>query len=165
MPLSDPKVGGTIAAIVIVVAIVLAVSRSGDTGPTHRKVDQIYFYDLGDKKLYATDPDTLSPTDAPSGFKTPESEPGGVRAYVFGCGDCKEHFIAYLEKYTPEGKKMMESGDVTAIYKINDHVHVRAADGDEWLVGGSEEGKKIVSTSESKCPKGVKVVPCNPALN
>ncbi len=41
MPLSDPKVGGTIAAIVIVVAIVLAVSRSGDTGPTHHKVDKI----------------------------------------------------------------------------------------------------------------------------
>lgn len=165
MKLSDPKIGGTIAVIVLVVAVVLAVSRGGDTGPTYRTVEQIYFYDLGEKKLYGTDPKTLSPVDAPSGFKTPEGEPGGVRAYVFGCGDCKEHFIGYLQKYTPEGKKMLESGDERAIYKINPHVRVRAAEDGEWLLGESDEGKKVIGSSTSKCPKGVRVMPCNPALN
>lgn len=162
--LSDPKIGGPVAGVLLIAALGYAFyAMGGDDGPTYRKkIERAYFYDLGEKKLFPHDAKDQPPVEAPSGFKTEDGQPGGVRAHVFGCGDCSEPFIGYLQTLTAEGKAMLDSGDPTMIYKTGDEYRIRAAEGGEWYESFKPEAKKIIGDASARCPAGTKTVPCNP---
>lgn len=158
----NPKVGIGIAAVVIVAAIGVFVMNSDDSNPDHRSNTKEWFYDLGDKKLFAVDASTPSPVEAPSGAKDADGDPGGVKAYVFGCGDCTEHFIGYLMKYSAEGKKIMDSGVENANREAKKFIVFRSVEDGEWVSDVSEEGSKLVRAAVTKCPNDKKIQSCNP---
>src|SRR5688572_11816004 len=78
----------TIAAVVLLVislgVIIMQTKPRGSVGPV-----ELYYYDLNTGKLFVAMSDQNPPIDAPSGgFRGPDGPPAGVRAHVFGCGNC-----------------------------------------------------------------------------
>ena len=73
----------------------------------------VWFYDLNTGQLFTAKSDAIPPIPAPSdGRAKGGSRASGARAHVFSCGDCAapaERFVGYLEIYTPEAKKALET--------------------------------------------------------
>lgn len=72
----------------------------------------VYFLDLGTGRPFVMDGDVVPPVDAPSGFAPNEDTKGGVRVYLFACGQCKspeQATIGFVESFTKTGKTAAES--------------------------------------------------------
>ncbi len=83
-----------------------------------------------------------------------------VRAYVFKCPGQDEK-INHLERFTPEGKKMLEAQrqttgmpDVGAVRRANMAEREVKKPGEAAWVRGSELAKAGMIASPSKCPDG-----------
>src|SRR5436190_12514482 len=76
------------------------------TSANQRPKGEIWFYNLNSRQLFAASDLNVSPMDTKSGAAT------AVRAYVYTCDagpKSTNQLIAYLEKFTPEMKKVVEA--------------------------------------------------------
>ena len=153
----DPKVGGPIAGVAFLLAIVITLVFLGDddeglpTSPT-----QLYFFDMESKKLFAGPRGVLPPITAESG---PHK---GARAYVYACGDCdKDQFIGYVEVYLPDHQKAVQSGDRFAAQNTQSGHLISKHEELKWVPRTSQQGHAIIRETWGKCPAG-KPKPCFP---
>lgn len=149
-----------IAVIVLIVAVViifrqLGVGAGGIGGPK-----DAYWYDLDTGKLFPHKAVT-PPVKAPSGGE-------GVRAYVYACTSCddkSDRFIGFLERYSDEGKKILEEGptaDSGPMYRVEamEHSEVRREADAEWVSGANmEEAMALRQEHQTKCG-GKPAKPC-----
>lgn len=150
----NPKIiiGISIATGVLFLLIVIT-SLIPHNPPIISDSQKTWFYDLNTKKLFVVDGDSIPPIDAPSG-QLADGQPAGVKAYVFSyLKDPKEseRFIGYLEKFTPEGKKMISSirkseSNVTSqmVHQLNSNRFVRRPADSDWVAADSDEGRFIL---------------------
>ena len=110
------------------------------------------WYDTGTGRLYGAKGELLAPMPAPSGAE-------GVKAIVCTRGSPEnkaDRFIAYLEKYTPQGRAQMQAvqqehpGDfIEQMTRIAaEEKLVKAAQGGQWVPAGSAEGKAVMSAAQ-----------------
>lgn len=67
--------------------------------PRYKGPATAFYYDLGNGQLFDGPIDQPPPIKPPSGATQSDGSPGGVRAYVFSCGECKDplsRFVGYL---------------------------------------------------------------------
>jgi hypothetical protein len=130
------------------------------------------FYDLGTNMLF-TASDDVPPIEAPSGKKQANGQPGGVRAYVFACGDCappNARFTGFLESYSEKGraiavayaedsptvrsKMFAEAGETRLVADPNSAPLT-------WHPDSSDDGKALLAKARDHC-KGKALVECKP---
>jgi hypothetical protein len=129
--------------------------------PSHRTV-AVFFMDTADGSLFIEQSDQLPPIKAPSGKD-------GVRAFVFSCGDCgdaSQQFIGWLETYTHEAKKAIETpaDPKTGMdnYEVVENGHMVASpESKQWVKANSEAGFKIMDSIMNRCKDGAPK-PCFP---
>lgn len=112
-----------------------------------------WFYDLNTQTLFAADSRKTPPVKAPSG-DLPDGDPAGVRAHVLpasGSPTDAEPFICYLEKFTPEGKKLVASFQNSQtgitedmVRQLNNNRLIRRPADTQWVTANSEEGRWIL---------------------
>jgi hypothetical protein len=169
---NNPKIviGICIGAVLLLLLIVIAQLmpyRSPITLPPHK----VWFYDLNTNELFVADGDKIPPIKAPSD-KLVDGEPAGVKAHVLSYirdPNESERFIGYLEKYTPEGKKLLstvkKSGTgVTKemIQELNKNRFVRTADDNRWFLADSDRGRAILEQVFRTNEKGERPHACIP---
>lgn len=167
--IGKPAVGGPIAAIMIVLAIVVGVVMSGDDDADRDWHEQIWYYDLNTDQIYADKPGQIVPIAAPSGALSKDvgplkaGEPAGAEAHVFSCGACKEgeQFVGFIVTYTKEGREAVDKGADFSKQSMEGHI-IRAGDGEEWLNYHTDEGRGIMRQAKMKCA-GKKAQRCYPA--
>lgn len=147
-------------------------------------IGKSYFYDLSTGALFVADDTRVPPIMAPSGKRSADGKPTGVRAYVFSTGDCAEvskRFIGYLEMYTPRAQATLLSrmAEVTGQRTLpattpSDPQHDPEQDpvvsgrllsvpgSKQWFSVTSDEGMAIVSDAKGKTPNPLFAQPCVP---
>lgn len=163
------KIGISIA-LLLVAAIVVAWSLWPDTPPG--TPDQMYFWDLGNQELYADSKKLVPPTDAPSGFRTRDGEPGAVRAHVLACGSCAsegERFVGHLEKYTPQAREVLlqvaqdqEVPQSQVLLAQQQGRLVADPQASRWVPAQSPDGQAVISAGLRQCEGRGAVVTCIP---
>lgn len=124
----------------------------------------VYYYDLSNGELFSGPSNQLPPIETPS-KGTIGGQPAGVRAHVLSCGECsnpKDRYIAYLESFTPEGKKAMlepviptdpsKGPPMTPMEREVGHIFARPNQEGGWVSATTEEGMKIMTEARSPCP-------------
>jgi hypothetical protein len=122
--------------------------------------EKAYFYDLSQKKLFATGRNRVPPIRGVDG-----EEEDAVRAVVISTNgrpeDKRSRRIAYLEKYSPELKRQMEAAQAAGASPpmgralAQEHRFVRRLQDPQWFPLSSAEGEKIVSEWATPGPDGV----------
>jgi hypothetical protein len=151
------KIGLTGALVVASAWIIFAEFRGLMRGGDAR--NRVFFYDESEKKLY-TMPDTTMPPDR--GIGGPGGD--GERAIVVGFGrekqeDQGKRRVAYLQKYSPELKKLLDEsilaraagqvfngtipGRQSEYFQTN--TFVKRVEENDWHTANSPEGKAIVN--------------------
>jgi len=170
----------TVGAVFVLILCLFAImcQLRGPGGGQGGPVD-LYFLDEGTGVLFTAESDRQPPIAAPSDTGGGTS---GVRAHVFGCGDCpgkltgltreeveaKGAFIGYLEKYTPEAKAAMEQAmsgeepDIEIMYEMDQGRLIRLPDSDQWIDANSEQGVDVYSTIREQCPGDERPRQCFP---
>jgi hypothetical protein len=170
-----------VAAVLILVGAVLIITRARN--PTPEPSPKLYFYDLGPSsadpldRTFVLEASEVPPVKPPSGYVTPAGSPGGVRAYVFACGDCNDsarRFIGFLETYTPAAKaalleqgKQVQADPKAAMSRptpvINLGHLVGTPDGSRWAPFDSGEGLALRRGIEARCTdESQPLVNCDP---
>ncbi len=129
--------------------------------------DKSYFYDVSAGKLFTAPRTLIPPIKGPHG-----EELDGVRAVVISmtgnCDDASSHKVAYLEIYSPEFKKQMETAQATGgtpqIGRSEGMTHrfVRRVKDKDWHPMNSAEAGQIVNEWAVPGPNGVTPVVCAP---
>ena len=103
--------------------------------------EKVWFYDMNTDELFTAPISSIPPIDAPSG------EAAGARAYVYKYVSeqgPEEQFIAYIEMFTPQAKKLMESKNRADRQKAwNQGRLIRKTDDKIWVEASSAAGKEI----------------------
>ncbi len=151
---SNPKtvIGLSIASGVLFLLIVITSLLPPGTVAV-RVRDKAWFYDLNTHQLFVAGSGDVPPINAPSGALA-DGQPAGVRAYVFSyVNDPKEseRFIGYLEKFTPEGQKMISTirkskSNVTrdVMRQLNRNRFVRRPSDTVWFPADSNDGRLLL---------------------
>ncbi|HAL45776.1 MAG: hypothetical protein A2Y12_14695 [Planctomycetes bacterium GWF2_42_9] len=144
----------TISLFLIILIFKLVPYRSPNVSMNHKA----WFYDLNTKKLFAEDGDKIPPIDAPSG------KLAGVKAYVLSYvlePNENEKFIAYLEKFTPQGRKYIDickeaKTKVTEkmINDLNCNRYVSKPNDINWFLASSDKGREILRQANKANDKG-----------
>ncbi len=139
-----PKAGLALLAIAGAGFFMFRSLRDGRGG-----VEQAYFYDESQRQLFVAGRDLIPPIPGRDG---PEED--GVRAVVVSItgdpGDKASRRIAYLEKYSPDLKRQMESArDAGSSPEMGrgaaqQHRWVRRESESAWHPLSSPEGEQIV---------------------
>ncbi len=151
---NNPKIVIGISVIAgIVFLLIVITSLIPYKPPITSESQKNWYYDLNTETLFVVDGTKIPPIDAPSG-KLPDGQPAGVRAYVFSYSrnpNESERFIGYLEKFTPEGKKMIVSirkskSNVTGgmVRRLNSNRFVCRPSDKCWYLADSKEGVAIL---------------------
>jgi hypothetical protein len=154
-------------ALVLVLLAAAALNFS-KLGPARERDDgNAYFYDLAEQKLFVAPRSSIPPI---LGIK--RGELTGVRAIVISAnGDPKDKAsrkIAYLEKYSPDLKQVLESvragktTDVPSHSERQGRIFVRRFQDPEWYSVNSPEGEKIMTEWNVAGPEGKFPVVCAP---
>lgn len=174
---NQPLLIAVAALMLAAAAAILALYFRGNGGGHAPK--SIWFYDVGRKDVFSTGLDQLPPIDAPSGAKTPDGAPGGVRAHVYSCGDCGSgRFTGYVERYTPEVKaKRIEASQKygsrpealspaalrqAGLQEHEGHLVASPDAPEQWLAADSPEGQAIIGAYAVKCGPGKTASECWP---
>jgi hypothetical protein len=127
------------AVVVLLIALGIVFYTTGVFGGAEQGTGtgHFYFYDVEANTLFSAETSQIPPIKAPSGGE-------GVLAQVYCCGDCSDHFITRLEKYTPAGKRGMENnGPVSPGDKL-----VRSPEpGSEWVPANSSQGERVIEAA------------------
>ncbi len=128
------------------------------------RVVEVYFMDTADGSIFTDKSDQLPPITAPSGKH-------GVRAFVFACGDCGDEanrFVGWLETYTPEAKKAIETPAAgpeggMANYELVENGHLVASpdSNGKWIKANSKDGFMLMDKIQGKCGNQA-LKPCFP---
>ena len=137
-----------IAVIVLVVALFFILRQLG-LG-TRSDPAEAFWYDV-DKGVLFPHVGAVSPIEAPSGGE-------GVRAFVFACNSCdddNDRFIGYLERYSEEGKGIIEDGvanndQLSSRMRAMEHHEVRRQADADWYLS-SEEIDAIKAEIKKRC--------------
>ncbi len=125
--------------------------------------EKTYFYDLNEKKLFATSREALPPIRGLN-----NAAEGAVRAVVISVnGNPKDRKIAYLEKYAPELKEHLEKVRAGQAEPLPRNTRdgfrfVKRADDAEWHAVNTPEGEKILGEWNVPGPDGRFPVVCSP---
>jgi hypothetical protein len=129
--------------------------------------EKAFFYDLGEQKLFTAPRTAVPPIKGIKG-----AEAAAVRAVVISTtGDPKDKSswkVAYLEKYSPELKKQMETAQATGNSpqmgraEAQAHRFVRRAADSQWFPMDSPQGEAIVNDGATPGSNGVTPVVCAP---
>jgi hypothetical protein len=155
------------------VKIVLAVALTGGAAlmlarffrSSNATVEETFFYDLNEKKLFAASRELLPPIRGLEG-----NEEGAVRAVVISSGNPKNKAnqkIAYLEKYAPDLKQHLakvRAGQAEPLprgARDSSRFVKRVADA-EWHPVNSPEGEKILAEWNVPGPDGKYPAVCTP---
>jgi hypothetical protein len=174
----------TIGAVLLLIVALVVMMRQCGTPHYPGQIEQVWFYDLNTKQLFAGKRDEIPPIETPSGpYALPDGTqiPAGVRAYVFACGDCSDEskrFIAYVERFTPEVKeklvaarKAMAEGKTPSEAPLDYLVEeqqayggrlVRKVEGGDWLSANSSEAADFTAGISARCKEGTPLKPCFP---
>lgn len=120
--------------------------------------NRLWFYDESEKKLYAM-PDTTIPPDKGIGGPSDDGERAVVVTFGKDRHDRNKWRIAYLEKYTPDLKNVLDKLMIArAAHRIFDgsvpsrqseyfqsNTLVKRVDDHDWYPANSEEGRKILA--------------------
>ena len=174
---------GVIAGVVLVVSV-MAIFRQA-RGPSLPSLPTSeWYWDLNTRQLFSAPLGQIPPITAPSGASK-DGSLAGVRAHVFGCGDCSEakRFVAYLETYTPEVKQRLlefrensrskerpragpelNMGDVMidTNLRMGTATVVKRVDDPDCVPMKSEEGQRIVQEALRRCGGKDVARPCSP---
>ncbi|MCX5658738.1 MAG: hypothetical protein NTW19_03330 [Planctomycetota bacterium] len=126
------------------------------------KAHNVYYFDLGTGGLYAAPSNSPMPMPAPSGKLGPNGTLGGVRAYVFACGNCAEpaaRFTGYIETIDPaslvpppaEGEAPAAPPGHTALMAAFGRVIAVPDIEPRWISPTSEEGLVILHQLHKQC--------------
>lgn len=134
-----------------------------DTGVS----EKAFFYDLTEQKLFTAPRTAVPPIKGIKG-----AEEAAVRAVVISTtGDPKDKSswkVAYLEKYSSELKKQIETAQATGNSpsmgraQAQAHRFVRKISDSQWFPMDSPQGEAIVSDWATPGPNGVTPVVCAP---
>jgi hypothetical protein len=134
--------------------------------------EKAYFYDIEEHRLFAAHRTLIPPIPGVKG--RPDA---GVRAIVISTtGDPKDEShrqIAYLEKYSPEMKRLLEEvrkarsdgrqpAGVVDRSAASANTWVRRLNDQEWVSLSSTEGERITSEWNRPGPDGKSPVVCSP---
>jgi hypothetical protein len=129
--------------------------------------DQAYFYDLKEQKLFVASRSLIPPAPGIKG-----SEPTGVRAVVISTNgnpkDAASRRIAYLEKYSPELKQVLEGVRAGKVTDVPSHearqgqIYVKRLTDSQWYPINTPEGERVMSEWSVPGPGGVTPVVCSP---
>lgn len=164
--LQNPKVGGAVAAVALVVAVVVLMMR-GEEKPYGPDRSVLWYYDLNTKQSFAVpaNDSDFAPIEAPSGPLKEDAgplkagEPAGVRLFRFGCGGCTgEVFDAYLTTFSHEINQKHNAGEATD-EEIQQQQY-RPIDGDAWFSKFSEERKDMDKALGKRCSGKGRVTQC-----
>src|SRR6185369_6110613 len=136
--------------------------------PAHESQDQnTFFYDLAEQKLFVAPRSAIPPIP---GIK--KTELTGVRAVVICTNgrpnDPASRKIAYLEKYSPELKQVMEAVQAGKDNPVPPRgtrqglIYVKRLADTEWQPVSSPEGEKILSEWNVPGPDGKLPMVCSP---
>lgn len=156
-----------LVALAVLVICGVVIWRFRQQSATQRDVpNRQWFLDVGTGKLYPVDANLPAPQEPPSRATLPDGSPGGVKAYVFSCGDCNDaraQFVGYVETL-PESERVkppdMRNPSAATIARIT--VTNTSALGLEWLPMKSEKAEKIILDLQSRCHDGGKLTECLP---
>ena len=148
-----------VAVIVLVVALYIILRQVGLGG--RGNPSDAFWYDV-DKGVLFPHEGATSPIEAPSGGE-------GVRAYVFACTSCdddSDRFIGYMERYTPEGKRILAEEEAKAPTERNPmarmaampHLEIRRETDTEWYL--SQDEITIIKDEITQRCGGKKAIPC-----
>ena len=146
-------VAGIVLVVVAVGAIAYQISSSGPAAPAGGDA----FYTVDDGKTYFPSSTKELPPFQHEGKSA-------VRAYVYECND--KPFVAYLEQYTPEAKKVIEEVNRprqggtpgpppnlgNAIGAQQSGRQIKKPGDKDWIAALSPQGNAL--TREIKCPDG-----------
>jgi len=171
-----------LGAALVLVASLVAVFWQLRGPSTSRFSTTEWYYDLNTGQLFAAPLGEIPPIAAPSG-PLPDGSPAGVRAHVYGCGDCSEanRTIAYLETYTPEDRQRLQAllkiqfgkeppsadsgfmaGPEDGILLAGQGSLVKRPEDADWVRRIHPEGQALVSDSLPRCHAGVFPLECRP---
>ena len=159
------------AAVVLVVAVVIMLATFGggedaNEAPTVGR----YFLDLTTNKPFVAPPDAVPPIDTPGGKKD-----AGVRAVYLTCGGCGDRFLGWLERFTPEAKRLYLDtvaqnktrktplpAEMVVRQGLPNGFQVRGPDGGEWVAQSSARGQEVVNSARDRCGDK-RLKPCDPS--
>jgi hypothetical protein len=161
------KLGVAILLLAGSVVCFIKFSPAGESGE-----GRAYFYDLEEQKLFVAPSSSIPPTKGIKGAAM-----AGVRAVVISPtgdpGDKKHREIAYLERYSPEIKRLFEEvrqaraegrseeGRIDR-KQVPGNTWVRRLKDTEWHALNSAEGKQIVNEWNAPGADGRTPVVCSP---
>ena len=129
--------------------------------------EKTFFYDLSEKKLF-----TVLRTSVPPIKGINHAVEDGVRAVVVSMtGNCRDKSslkVAYLETFSPELKRQMETAQATGGSPLMSramalgHRLVRRPSDTEWFPMNSPEAERILNEWAIPGPNGVTPVVCAP---
>ncbi len=159
-----------VTVIVLLSAAVVLYLKNRPAGENRH--ENAYFYDLVEKQLFVAPKGSIPPINGVHG-----AELAGVRAIVISTtgnpADKKHQEIAYLEKYSPEIKKLFEEvrqaraegrseeGRINRS-QIPPNTLVRRLTDTEWHALNTPEGEQIVNAWNTPGPDGRVPVVCSP---
>ena len=128
-------------------------------------VEETFFYDMSEKKLFAASRELLPPIRGLKG-----NDENAVRAVVISSGNPKDKAnrkIAYLEKYAPELKQHLEKvreGKAEPLPRgARDSFRlVKRVEDAEWRAVNTPEGEKILGEWNVPGPDGKFPIVCVP---
>jgi hypothetical protein len=156
------------AVVLLVLAIAIAVyslsgRAEGGTGA--------YYYDLNTKKVFVGPAVAFAPIETSSGLH--DGQPAGVRIFIFSCKPCrslagmtldevraKGAFPVWLEKYDPESRELLASGDSRPEVMM-EGLLMSAADNVKWISPAGKEATKLRDSVRDLC-SGSQASACTP---
>ncbi len=154
----DEHRGAVAAGLTAMILLCTAFVAGGSPASAFDRNDPvIWYYDLNQQELFAASyqGSTLPATTDSAGA------PGGVRAFVFSCGDCDSGamFVGYLEKFTEQAehaRKQLDDLDSAADeqelwQQVSEGRFIRTTETDEWVLYDSPDGRHIRGRTLNRC--------------
>ncbi len=156
--------------VVLVLLVVVVVGAFWRSGGDRKDTRQVYYFDEANNCVFIDSAGLIPPIISPT--QQDSDEPAGVIARIFSCSGCAASydgmtleevqrnggFVAWLEKYTPEGQRMLSGGggnyenvefDLSAKHKL-----MRSPDSPHWVPVESPAANMIRSAMGSRCGNG-----------
>ena len=111
---------------------------------------KLWFYDTVSKEIFTDSNQLIPPISSPQGNEA-------VLARFYTCGDCTEQhrFIAYYEKYSAEGRELLEAYRKAANHSLpkptTGKLLSATAEDDAWVAAATPEAAALLLEMQKKC--------------
>jgi hypothetical protein len=156
----NPVITTITLLLVIVVTTGFIISHSWQSLSSQRfKARKHAYFSIDDgKNFFKDDESRIAP------FKTAEGKEA-VRAVVYSCKGGKEPFVAWLERYTPEGRQKLEqlraqmagaqapkTPDMAQLMAMQTAMEIKKPGEQEWV--RPDDMRRFEQVRTVKCPEG-----------